>query len=213
MGQCCSLSVRPADGECPTFTLLSFLTPRDRRLHTNCLPAMPSISCQLLNCPQELSEDQQSRPGAALKEYRRCIRVPENIARCCLIYKDGNKLSVLNRQTLWQTWMAVHRSTSCVHRSATIGTFNPTCFSVVLWWKKKKNAESKDGSIEVLILIQPHSLSADAIWLLSVLSLPTQGVMPAWFYGGPASIGCSQHRHFFSLLTVHQRMTLFAPWG
>lgn len=50
--------------------------------------------------------------------------------------------------------------------------------------------------MEVLILSQPCSLSAETIWLLFVLSFLTQGAMPSWLHHGPASIGCSQHTLF-----------------
>lgn len=74
-------AVRPTGRERPTFIMLCILTHQDRRPHRSCLPAMDSISCQILNRTQELFASQQSRPGTALKELRHCIQVPKNTAR------------------------------------------------------------------------------------------------------------------------------------
>ena len=197
MCQRCYLAVRPTGRECPTFIMLSLLMHQDRRPHTNCLPAMDSISWQLLNCGQKLSESQQSRPGTALKEHRHCIQVPKNIVRCCLIYKDGHNLRVLNRQLSsdrpgWLKYIEVQVEYTEEQPLA------PSFQLAVQWlFNKTMNPESKDWSIEVLILSQPCSLSAETIWLLFVLSFLPQGAMPSWLQRGPASIGFSQHTLFF----------------
>lgn len=79
---------------------------------------------------------------------------------------------------------------------------SPSLQPDVQWlFNKKMNPESKDCGTEVLILSQPHSLSAETIWLFFVCSFLTQGAMPSCLHHGPASIGCSQHTLFF--LPVH----------
>lgn len=105
-------------------------------LHTNSLPAVDRLSCQLLNCvcPGILWE-WAKKAGTALKEYTQCIQVPKNTTRCCLIYKDGHNLRVLKSQMSFKSdrrGQPKHTEVQVVYmyRRATTSTFTPTCCSI-----------------------------------------------------------------------------------